>query len=95
MKNFTTVQEVLSFRAEFDALDSSTKKRKLGTILFPLIQAKLNNRPNGNQLTPRVTGMLIDLDVLNVNDILESIQVKDILDQRISEAIELINEADN
>lgn len=85
----------MMFRADFDSLDIEAKKRNLGTILFPLIQAKLASSPNGDQLTPRVTGMLIDLDVLNIDDIIESIQNGDLLNQRIKEAIELINEADN
>lgn len=89
------INEILSHRGEFDALDTDNQKRKLGTILFPLIQTRLAGTPNGEQLTPRVTGMLIDLDVLNIDDIIESIQNGELLNQRIKEAIELINEADN
>ena len=52
----------------------------------------IKDRPNAGELTPKVTGMLIDLDVLAVDDIIESIQNRGILQQRVNEAIELIHE---
>lgn len=44
------------------------------------------------QVAPKVTGMLIDFDVFEVTDILEFIEDETVLNGRIKEAIELINE---
>lgn len=83
---------IVANKGEFNDLDDDVKKRSLGTILFPLIQELIKDKPNAGELTPKVTGMLIDLDVLTVDDIIESIQNTSILQQRVTEAIELIHE---
>lgn len=44
------------------------------------------------KLVPKITGMLIDLDVLELDEILEIIELDDNLQERIAEAIEVINE---
>jgi len=43
-------------------------------------------------MTPKVTGMLIDLEVLSVEDILDSIKTQEVLAKRVGEALDLIKE---
>lgn len=53
---------ILSNRREFDLFPSEKIKKTLGSILYPLVQKQVNNQ----ELTAKVTGMLIDLEVLSV-----------------------------
>jgi len=55
--------------------------------LYPVISEK-----EGNELAPKITGMLVDLNVLEVNDVLEFFEDPVKLDDRISEAKEIIQQ---
>ena len=44
---------------------------------------------------PKITGMLIDLEVLNIDEILEIIEDDDSLAERIEEAIDVLTHNDN
>jgi len=57
----------------------------LGNLLYPMIAEK-----EGNDLAPKITGMLVDLKVLEVNDVLEFFEDPVKLEDRISEAKEII-----
>jgi len=59
----------------------------LGELLFPQIRAHA-----GESLAPKITGMLIDLSVLEVSEILEFLETPELLKERIDEAKELIGE---
>jgi len=54
-------------------------------LLFPKIKAEA-----GDAIAPKITGMLIDLDVLEISEIIEFLQDPDLLKERIIEAKELI-----
>jgi Poly-adenylate binding protein, unique domain len=75
-------------------MEDDIKKKALGTILYPLIRNIIakNETENANEMTPKVTGMLIDLDVLSVGDILDSIKTEEVLARRVAEALDLIKE---
>lgn len=78
-----------------EKLSPDEQKNINGNILFPMIKKEIESQPayasQSNDLTPKVTGMLIDLEVLNYNDIYESIHEPTVLRSRVSEALELIN----
>ena len=61
----------------------------MGNLLFPIIATK---EP---EIAPKITGMLIDLNVLEVIDILEFFEDPISLDERIKEAKEIISPAEN
>ena len=58
----------------------------LGDMLYPLVEQQVNDE----KLAPKITGMLVDFDVMEVPDILELIEDDQQLSERIEEAIELI-----
>jgi len=53
--------------------------------LFPLIKQQV-----GEGIAPKITGMLIDLDVLEISEIYEFMEDTDLVKERINEAKELI-----
>ena len=70
---------------EFNSYVSAEKKNILGTMMYAKVVEKASH-----SLVPKITGMLIDLNVLAVDDIIDSIQNRGILQQRVNEAIQLI-----
>lgn len=78
-------------------MENKVQKNSLGTHLFPLINTIITKThgSSAKDLTPRVTGMLIDLDVLTVEDIIEYLTKNDILELRTREAIDLIISEEN
>lgn len=82
-----TVQSLRSKLSDFLQLDIEKQRQILGELLFPLIKEKA-----GEQIAPKITGMLIDLSVLEVSEILEFLENPQLLEERISEAKVLILE---
>jgi len=70
---------------DFNALDKEKQRNILGELLFPLIKAQV-----GDSIAPKITGMLIDLDVLEISEIFEFLEDPELLKERITEAKELI-----
>ena len=58
----------------------------MGELLYPQVKEQVDD----DRLTPRITGMLIDLEVFEISDILEIINSKELLKERVQEAIDLI-----
>jgi hypothetical protein len=76
---------------DFLQLDIEKQRQILGELLFPFIRERA-----GEQTAPKITGMLIDLSVLEVGEILEFLENPSLLDERVSEAKALIlEEADS
>merc|ERR1711935_507709 len=76
--------------AAFDALDSLEKKNILGNLMYPLVDAKVKNPEH----VPKITGMLIDLEVLRPQEIVEIMENEESLKDRIDEAIGIINDTE-
>jgi len=70
---------------EFIKLEKEKQRNILGELLFPLIKERV-----GESIAPKITGMLIDLDVLEIDEIFEFLEDKDLLHERIEEAKNLI-----
>jgi len=70
---------------EFVKLDKEKQRNILGELLFPLIKERV-----GESIAPKITGMLIDLDVLEISEIFEFLEDRELLNERISEAKDLI-----
>jgi len=75
---------------EFEALDNHEKKNILGNLMYPLVEKTVQNPEH----VPKITGMLIDLEVLKVSEIVEIMETTDALKDRIDEAIGIINETE-
>lgn len=80
-----TVADLKNKWNEFIKLDKEKQRNILGELLFPLIKSRV-----GDHLAPKITGMLIDLDVLEISEIFEFLEEPDLLYERIEEAKNLI-----
>lgn len=76
--------------AEFETLDHHEKKNILGNLMYPLVEKAVSNPEH----VPKITGMLIDLEVLKVSEIVEIMENTEALKDRIEEAIGIINETE-
>lgn len=77
-------------KSTFEAMDPNEKRRLLGNLMY----YRVSNQPIKKDLIPKITGMLIDLEVLDLSDIIEILTKDDVLNERIQDAISIINEAD-
>ena len=73
----------------FTELDQTKQRNILGEILFPMVEKLVPD--NKNNLAPKVTGMLIDLEVFDVPEIIDFIEDANSLKERVDEAVELLN----
>jgi polyadenylate-binding protein len=70
---------------EFVGWEQDKQRQILGELLYPKVVK--HTTPD---LAPKITGMLIDLSVLEVTEILEFLEDDTILQERVTEAAELI-----
>merc|ERR1712138_228315 len=75
---------------EFENMDHHEKKNILGNLMYPLVEKAVSNPEH----VPKITGMLIDLEVLKVSEIVEIMENTEALKDRIDEAIGIINETE-
>ena len=80
-----TVQNLKDDLKDFLKLEPEKQRNILGELLYPKILRR--SRP---EHAPKITGMLVDFEVLSVQDILEMLENDNILGERIDEAQELI-----
>jgi len=80
-----TVADLKNKWSEFIKLDKEKQRNILGELLFPMIKDRV-----GESLAPKITGMLIDLDVLEIAEIFEFLEDRDLLHERVEEAKILI-----
>jgi len=71
---------------EFEVISTSEKKNILGNLMYPLVEKSVHNPEH----VPKITGMLIDLEVLKVSEIVEIMENTEALKDRIDEAIGII-----
>lgn len=76
--------------AEFEKMENLERKNILGNLMYPLVEKSVSNPEH----VPKITGMLIDLEVLKVTEIVEIMENADFLKDRIDEAIGIINETE-
>jgi polyadenylate-binding protein len=74
---------------EFLGQSQDKQRQILGELLFPKVRARTTE-----VMAPKITGMLIDLSVLEVAEILEFLEDESLLNERIQEAKELIESGD-
>jgi len=74
----------------FEKLDNHEKKNILGNLMYPLVEENVTIPEH----VPKITGMLIDLEVLRANEIVEIMENQEALKDRIDEAIGIINDTE-
>jgi len=67
-------------------LDQDKQRTYLGEILFPMVNEIIKSKDD----VPRVTGMLVDFEVFELADILEILESRPNLAERVEEAESLI-----
>merc|ERR1712048_906020 len=74
----------------FERFDNYEKKNILGNLMYPLVGQNVSIPEH----VPKITGMLIDLEVLRANEIVEIMENQEALKDRIDEAIGIINDTE-
>lgn len=72
---------------EFNRLPAEEQKIMLGNMMYK----KVNELAPPSSLIPKITGMLIDLDVLEIKEIIEILENPELLKDRMNEAINIID----
>lgn len=81
---------------EFTSLDNKKQRNILGELLFPMVEKLVPEDQNSQaNLAPKVTGMLIDLEVFEVPEIIEFIEDEASLKERVFEAVDLLKNEEN
>lgn len=80
-----TVQNLRKKLNEFLGWETDKQRQILGELLYPKV-----SKHTTPELAPKITGMLIDLSVLEVQEILEFLEDDSVLQERVQEAAELI-----
>lgn len=73
---------------EFNSKPMTEQKMILGNLMYNKVAEHTKNR----SLIPKITGMLIDLEVLSIEEIIEILENRNILAERIEEAVKIIDE---
>ena len=78
-------------KKEFMAFDTDKQRNILGELMFAKIQ---NTKLVAPDNVSKVTGMLIDLEILDYEEIIDMLENSESLSERINEALEVINDTD-
>ena len=84
-------EELRKTKKDFLQKSLDEQKNFLGNIMY----ARVRSMQKDEGLIPKITGMLIDMEVLEFEEILEIIEDDKSLKERIDEAIEVINDNAN
>lgn len=76
---------------EFEQLSSDEKRKILGNLMYYRVAGLESVQ---RELVPKITGMLIDLEVLDLSDIIEILHIDEVLLERVNDAISIINDAE-
>ena len=95
IESILDIQEKANIIAEkkedFDALSEDEKKNILGNIMFTRVKESYVGKEDD---LPKITGMLIDLEVLDLDEILDIIKNDETLKERLEEAVEVLEDSD-
>lgn len=77
-------------KKEFLAFDKDKQNNVLGNLMYNRV---LSSGLTEKDLVPKITGMLIDLDILDYEEIIDILVNEESLKDRINEAVEVIKES--
>ena len=76
----------------FKNFDKDRQNEILGNLMYhKVMESGLGNK----ELAPKITGMLIDTEILEIAEIIEIMENKESLNERINEALEVINSTED
>ena len=73
-------------------LDEEKRRMILGELMFKKVSA---SEGIDDTKVSKITGMLIDLEILEIDEIIEMLIHPEILVERVQEALEVIQESEN
>jgi len=83
-----SLEYLRSHKDEFMGFDKERQNNILGNLMYhKVMESGLSKK----DLAPKITGMLIDLDILDITEIIEIMENKESLNERVNEALEVIN----
>ena len=95
IENLNDIQEkanvISEKKEEFDGLSEDEKKNILGNIMFLRVKGMYKGKESD---LPKITGMLIDLEVLDLDEILDIIKNDETLKERLEEAVEVLEDSE-
>jgi hypothetical protein len=86
-----TVATLKAQLEKFKKMHQDQQRTILGELLYPLI-AKIVKQPDS---APKITGMLIDFSVFDVDDIVEFLENVNSLEEKVREAEDLMVSLNN
>ena len=72
------------------SFDINKRREVLGNVLFPKVNKSLIKVKKDPKHTPKITGMLLDFEVVELQEIYDFIQDEKSLEERVLEAVDLI-----
>lgn len=95
IENLNDIQEKANIinekKEEFESLSEDEKKNILGNIMFLRVKGMYKGKESD---LPKITGMLIDLEVLDLDEILDIIRNNETLKERLEEAVEVLEDSE-
>lgn len=86
-----TLETLKSKKNDLLKFEKEKQQNILGNIMYhKVMESSLQDK----KLAPKITGMLIDLDILDIDEIIQIMENKDVLEERIEEAMEVIQTTD-
>ena len=82
---------LINNQKQFEQMDSNEKRKLLGNLMYYRVA---ENKNVDKTLVPKITGMLIDLEVLDLSDIIEILTKDEALEDRIADALAIINDTE-
>ena len=83
-----SVDYLKNHKEEFLGFDKERQNNILGNLMYhKVVESEMASK----ELAPKITGMLIDLDILDISEIIEIMENRESLRERINEALEVIN----
>lgn len=90
------IKDVLWLKQNLNTFQSQYSHDEQKNILGNMMYQKVNElNTAAPDLVPKITGMLIDLEVLGLPEIVEILENKELLYERMQEAIKIIEEDEN
>ena len=85
-----TVEWLKDNKSDFMSMSEEDQKNILGNLMYRRVN---DSQMASNDLVPKITGMLIDLDILDYEEIIDILENDNSLKDRITEAIEVMNDS--
>jgi hypothetical protein len=88
--DWNNLETIKSNKEAFKKLTDEIQRSHLGKLILVQVQKALEKDQVNLALAPKITGMLIDFDVFNLDEIIEMLEVPDSLKENLETAIGML-----